>query len=69
MGNIKYSTIVLVEENIDELTSARKSIALVSSVARAGVTPLGVVASCIVMTPMSATSTFIHICNSEVITE
>ena len=47
-----------------ELTSARKSIACVSSVARAGVTPLSVVATCIIMADIDAFSAFIHICNS-----
>ena len=51
---------------IDVLTCARNSIACVSRVARAGVTPTSVVTSCIAMTPISATSTFIHICSSQV---
>ena len=51
---------------IAALTCARKSIALVSNVARASITPLSVVASCMRMTVMSASSTLIHICSSEV---
>ena len=47
---------------IDDLTYASKPIACVSMVTRAGVTPLSVVASCTVMTAMSASRTFIHIC-------
>ena len=45
------------------LTSARKSIALVSIVARAGVTPLSVGTHCIVMTPIGTSCTFIQVCN------
>ena len=52
---------------ISELTCARKSIASIPSVARAGVTPLIVVASCIGVTPISASSAFINIWRSEVI--
>ena len=52
---------------ISELTCARKSIASIPSVARAGVTPLIVVASCTGMTPVSASSAFIHIWRSQVI--
>ena len=52
---------------IEKLTYARKSIACVSSVTGAGVTPLSVVASSISMTPISASSTFRYICSSEVI--
>ena len=47
-----------------ELTSAKRSIACVSTVARAGVTPLSVVTSCIIMADIDAFSAFIHICNS-----
>ena len=47
-----------------ELTSARKPIACVSSVARAGVTSFSVVTSCIIMTDISVFSAFIHICSS-----
>jgi len=47
-----------------ELTSARESIACVSSVARACVTPFSVVTSCIIMTDINAFSAFIHICSS-----
>ena len=47
-----------------ELTSAQKSIAYVSTVARAGVTPLSVVARCIIMADIDAFSAFIHIWNS-----
>ena len=45
------------------LTSARKSIACKSKVARAGITSWIVVASCIVMTAICAHFTFIHICS------
>ena len=47
-------------------TCARKSIACVSSVARAGVTPISVAACCTRMTAISTSSTLIHICSSEV---
>ena len=45
------------------ITCARISIPSVSSVARAGVTPYGVAASCMKITPISAVSTFISICS------
>ena len=49
---------------ISELTSTRKSTACISSVAKAGITPFSVVATCIIMTDISASSAFIHICSS-----
>ena len=52
---------------ISAFTCARKSIACISSVARAGVTPLSIVASCTGVTPVSASSAFIHICSSQAI--
>ena len=45
------------------ITCARISIPSVSSVARAGVTPYGIAASCMKITPISAVSTFISICS------
>ena len=53
--------------NEDAVTCARKPIASVSCVARAGVTSWTVVASRIVMTVIIAYSTFIHICSSKVV--
>ena len=49
--------------NIFQLTGAYRPIACVSSVARAGVISWCVMASCIVMTAIVASSTFIHICS------
>ena len=52
------------KNTVNELTSARKSIACESSAAIAGVISLKVDASCIVITAICAFSTFIHICSS-----
>ena len=49
---------------VPALTCTRKSIPCVSSVARAGVTPISVVASCINMAAISAFTALIHICSS-----
>ena len=49
------------------LTCASKSIACIPSVARAGVTPFNVVARCMGVTPVSASSALIHICRSQAI--
>ena len=51
---------------VEKMTSTTKTSACVSGVARAGVAFLSVGASCIEMAPMSATSTLIHICNSQI---
>ena len=48
---------------IDKLACARKPITSVSGVTRAGVTPLSVVASCMAMTPIVTSSTFVYICS------
>ena len=50
---------------IDSLTCTIKPTACVSSVARAGVTPISVVASCLGMTAISASSALIQICRSQ----
>ena len=66
-NKLKYDTSVKCEGDSYYwyyLTSTRKSIACVSSVARAGVTSFSVVTSCIIMTDISVFSTFIHICSS-----
>ena len=44
------------------LTHAKRPIACVSSVTRAGETSFSIVTSCILMAVMSVLSTFIHIC-------
>ena len=56
---------VLYKLRIATLTCTRKPTICISTVASAGVAPLGVVASCIVMTHISASSAFIHICSSK----
>ena len=48
---------------VDALTCAKYPVSCKSTVTRAGVTPLIVVASCTVMTVMVAYGTLIHICS------
>ena len=58
-----WLAVAVVIGKIDELTVARRPVASVTRIARAGITPLSVVAICIVMTTISASTTFIYICS------